>query len=58
MVYDITDENSFESNRNFLLRVNLIGINYWMKNLGDNADPNIKVILVGNKFDLADKRVK
>jgi len=44
MVYDITDRNSFES------------INYWMKNLKDNADSNIKVILVGNKFDLADKR--
>lgn len=45
MVYDITDENSFES------------INYWMKNLYENADQNIKVILVGNKHDLADKRV-
>lgn len=44
MVYDITDRNSFES------------INYWMKNLKDNADSNIKVILIGNKFDLADKR--
>lgn len=45
MVYDITDENSFES------------INYWMKNLYENADQHIKVILVGNKYDLADKRV-
>jgi len=44
MVYDITDRNSFES------------INYWMKNLKDNADSNIRVILIGNKFDLADKR--
>ncbi len=34
-----------------------IGVHYWMKNLADHADPNIKIILVGNKCDLAEKRV-
>jgi len=45
MVYDITDQNSFES------------VNYWMKNLSDYADQNIKIILVGNKQDMQDKRI-
>ena len=35
----------------------LLGVNYWMKNLADYADPNIKIVLVGNKADMQDKRV-
>ena len=34
-----------------------LGVNYWMKNLADYADPNIKIVLVGNKSDIQDKRV-
>jgi len=28
-----------------------------MKNLADHASPDIKIVLVGNKFDLEEKRV-
>ena len=40
MVYDITKQSSFES------------IEKWLNELKDHADPNITVILVGNKTDL------
>jgi len=45
LVFDITDQNSFES------------VDFWMKNLADHASEDIKIILVGNKIDLDEKRV-
>lgn len=45
LVYDVTDEKSFEN------------VNYWMKNLKEHGDPNTTTILVGNKIDLHEKRV-
>jgi len=44
VVYDITDRESFEK------------INFWMDNIKNNAPENAKLILVGNKCDLADER--
>ena len=44
VVYDITDKESFEK------------INFWMKNIKENAPENAKLILVGNKCDLANER--
>ncbi|TNV76376.1 hypothetical protein FGO68_gene2425 [Halteria grandinella] len=44
LVYDITNRNSFES------------IPKWMKELKEHADPNIVMILVGNKSDLKEQR--
>ena len=44
VVYDITDKESFEK------------INFWIKNIKENAPENAKLILVGNKCDLANER--
>jgi GTPase SAR1 family protein len=40
MVYDISKTNSFEN------------VQKWMQELRDHADPNIAIILIGNKSDL------
>ena len=44
VVYDITDNESFQK------------INFWMENIKNNAPENVKLILVGNKCDLANER--
>jgi small GTP-binding protein len=44
LVYDITSRSSFES------------ITKWIKEVKEHADPNIVMILIGNKSDLAEKR--
>ena len=44
VVYDITDKDSF------------LNINFWMENIKKNAPENVKLILVGNKCDLANER--
>jgi small GTP-binding protein len=44
LLYDITSMTSFQS------------ASRWLKELRENADPNIVVMVVGNKSDLADKR--
>jgi len=41
-LYDITKQESFEN------------VQKWMKELKENADENIIVMLIGNKCDLAD----
>ena len=43
MVYDITNEQSFQS------------VTRWMQELKENAEPNVVIMLVGNKVDLAEK---
>ena len=44
VVYDITDKESFEK------------INFWIENIKNNAPEKAKLILVGNKCDLANER--
>ena len=44
LVYDITQRSSFES------------ISKWIKELKEHADPNIIMMLIGNKSDLTEKR--
>ena len=44
LVYDVTNRKSFEK------------INYWLKKIFDNSNENIKILLVGNKIDLKEKR--
>ena len=44
LVYDITSKNSFEN------------IDKWLIEMKKTADENIKIILIGNKCDLIDKR--
>lgn len=44
LVYDITDEASFNNIRN------------WMKNIEEHASDNVDKILVGNKSDMAEER--
>jgi len=44
LVYDITDEGSFNNIRN------------WMKNIEEHASDNVNKILVGNKSDVEAKR--
>ena len=43
VVYDITSEQSFQS------------VTRWMQELKENAEPNVVIMLVGNKMDLAEK---
>jgi Ras-related protein Rab-5C len=45
VAYAVTDAESFE------------GIDSWVSDLRDNADPEILIFLVGNKCDLDDQRV-
>lgn len=44
LVYDVTDRETFES------------LKRWLSEVHGNADPNIKLMLVGNKSDLEDQR--
>ena len=44
LVYDITDKESFEK------------LSFWLDLLKGNAPKNVKMVLVGNNCDLADKR--
>ena len=44
LVYSIDNRKSFE------------GINFWLNEIRLNSDENVKLILVGNKNDLNDKR--
>lgn len=43
LVYDVTKEKSFES------------VTKWMEELKYHAEPDIVIMLVGNKIDLVDK---
>jgi len=45
LVYDVTDEKSFSNIRN------------WIRNIEQHATDNVNKMLVGNKCDMADKRV-
>ncbi len=45
LVYDVTNRDSFEAVPN------------WIKSIQDNARSNAVVVILGNKIDLADKRV-
>ena len=44
IMYSIEDEESFRH------------LDYWIKEIKNNSNPNIKIILIGNKVDLEDKR--
>ena len=46
LVYDITRKGTFEN------------VERWLSELKDHAEPNIVVMLVGNKSDLRHKRVR
>lgn len=45
LVYDVTDETSFNNIRN------------WMRNIEQHASQSVSKILIGNKCDMEDKRV-
>lgn len=45
LVYDVTDQNSFNNIRN------------WVRNIEQHASDSVNKILVGNKCDLSDKKV-
>ncbi|NWS50444.1 RAB13 protein, partial [Probosciger aterrimus] len=44
LVYDITDEKSFENIQN------------WMKSINENASAGVERLLIGNKCDMEEKR--
>lgn len=44
IMYSIEDEESFRH------------LDYWIKEIKNNSNPSIKIILIGNKVDLEDKR--
>ena len=46
LVYDVTDERSF------------LNVANWIRNVEQYASPNVSKILVGNKCDMEDKRVR
>jgi Ras-related protein Rab-8A len=46
LVYDVTDERSFNNVRN------------WIRNVDQYASPTVNKILIGNKCDVEDKRVR
>lgn len=45
LVYDVTDERSFQN------------IHTWYKNIEQHANEGVSKVLIGNKNDIADKRV-
>ena len=45
LVYDITDEKSFQD------------MTRWLKSIQDNTDPDIEIIIIGNKCDKENDRV-
>lgn len=45
IMYSIDNEESFRN------------LDYWIKEIKNNSSPDIKIILIGNKVDLEDKRV-
>jgi len=45
LVYDVTDDKSFQNIRN------------WIRNIEQHASENVNKILIGNKCDLVDKKV-
>mmetsp|Transcript_11315 Transcript_11315/g.15785 ORF Transcript_11315/g.15785 Transcript_11315/m.15785 type:complete len:206 (+) Transcript_11315:78-695(+) len=45
LVYDVTDENSFQNIRN------------WVRNIEQHAADNVDKILIGNKSDMKDQKV-
>mmetsp|Transcript_38796 Transcript_38796/g.122283 ORF Transcript_38796/g.122283 Transcript_38796/m.122283 type:complete len:123 (-) Transcript_38796:135-503(-) len=45
LVYDVTDEQSFNNIRN------------WMRQIQQHASDNVNKILIGNKCDMLDKKV-
>ena len=45
IIYSIDNEESFRN------------LDYWIKEIKNNSSPDIKIILIGNKVDLEDKRV-
>jgi Ras-related protein Rab-8A len=46
LVYDVTDERSF------------LNVANWIRNVEQYASPNVNKILLGNKCDMEDKRVR
>lgn len=45
MIYDVTNEQSF------------LGVRTWVQGVKQYAEQNVTMVLIGNKCDLADKRV-
>lgn len=45
LVYDVTDEQSFNNIRN------------WMRQIQQHASENVNKVLIGNKCDMLDKKV-
>lgn len=68
LVYDVTDERSFNSERFFLTRARVVAqskthihttpdIRNWMRNIEQHASEGVNKILIGNKADVLDKKV-
>ncbi|KAK3445281.1 hypothetical protein EUGRSUZ_A01236 [Eucalyptus grandis] len=51
LVYDVTDESSFNSNW-----ISLINIRNWIRNIEQHASDNVNKILVGNKADMDESK--
>ncbi|XP_056172766.1 ras-related protein RABE1c-like isoform X1 [Syzygium oleosum] len=56
LVYDVTDESSFNSNWFSLISYLLHNIRNWIRNIEQHASDNVNKILVGNKADMDESK--
>ncbi|KAE8679462.1 Ras-related protein RABE1d [Hibiscus syriacus] len=56
VVYDVTDESSFNSNVPVLLILLLAYIRNWIRNIEQHASDNVNMVLVGNKADMDESK--
>lgn len=57
LVYDVTDQKSYESKSTQIGILIAKDITTWIHNLEQHASTNINKVLIGNKTDLVDRRV-
>ena len=53
VVYDVSEEKSFNSLQFQLM----LDVQEWLQTVTQQADPNVRLILVGNKCDAKHERV-
>ena len=61
LTYDVTDERSFNSGINvfyILICCAAIDIRNWIRNIEQHASEGVNKILIGNKCDMLDKKVR
>src|SRR5579859_4218335 len=57
LVYDVTDERSFNSSNYAAMKGLTLDIRTWFQNVEQHATEGVHKILIGNKCDWTEKRV-